>query len=344
MTGVSALGPWSGHKVLKAQGIAMGELTDTPEGVVGMPPMVHMPKRGPWAETIARTAALLPGMPVELGTHGWKLADRPGADLERSRALLREDLDALAVCADGWTGPLVLTVRGPWTLSSVLYLARGDRVLSDRGAVRDVLASLGEGIAELLGSMRTAVPGARLTVVLREPLLPDVLGGAIPTFSGHGRLPAIERVDVSEGLRAVIDGSRAGGADHVVVHGGARFASRSLKAMAAAGADSVGVGLAAVQRAQWEQIAGIVEAGTGLWLGLPRDKPRKGGPDIARLARSVHKPWTTVGLPAKGLADVVVHTDTSGTGDQVVTTLQDVRAEIDIAIKVASEVAARAAE
>ena len=344
MTGVSALGPWSGHKVLKAQGIAIGELTDTPQGVVGMPPMVHMPKRGPWAQTIARTASLLPGMPIELGTHGWKLADRPGADLERARALLREDLDALASCADGWTGPLVLTVRGPWTLSSILYLARGDRVLGDRGAVRDVLASLGEGIAELLGSVRTAVPGAALTVVLREPLLPDVLGGVIPTFSGHGRLPAVERTTVSEGLRAVVVGARAGSADQVVVHGGARFASRSLKAMSAAGADSVGVGLAAVQGAQWEQLAAIVESGTGLWLGLPRDKPRKGGPDIARLARSVHKPWTTVGLPAAGLADVVVHTDTSGTGDQVLTTLQDIRAEIAIAIKVASEIAARAAE
>ncbi len=342
MTGVSALGPWSGHKVLKAQAIAIGELSQTPEGVVGMPPMVHMPKRGPWAQTIARTAALLPGMPVELGTHGWKLADRPGADIEHIRALLREDLDALAECADGWTGPLVLTVRGPWTLSSVLYLARGDRVLSDRGAVRDVVGSLAEGIGGLLASIRTAVPGAPLTVVLREPLLPDVLGGAIPTFSGHSRLAAIAREDVSEGLRSVVAGARAGGAEQVVVHGGARFASRSLKAMAAAGADSVGVGLDAVQGAQWEQIAAIIESGSGLWLGLPRDKPRKGGPDIARLARMIHKPWTALGLPAAGLADVVVHTETSGTGDQVVATLQDIRAEIAIAVKVASELAARA--
>ncbi len=342
MTGVSALGPWSGHKVLKAQGIALGELSETPEGVTGLPPMVHMPKRGPWAQTIARTAALLPEMPVELGTHGWKLADRPGADLEHARALLREDLDALAVCADGWTGPLVLTVRGPWTLSASLYLARGDRVLGDHGAVRDVVASLGEGIAGLLASVRTAVPGAPLVVVLREPQLPDVLGGAIPTFSGHGRLPEIAREQVSEGLRSVVSAARAGGAGQVVVHGGARFASRSLKAMAAAGADSVGVAMAAVQAAQWEQVAAVVESGTGLWFGLPRDKPRKGGPDIERLARMVHKPWRAVGLPAAGLADVVVHTDTSGNGDQVVATLQDARAEIAIAIKVARELAGRA--
>jgi len=344
VTGVSALGPWSGHKVLKAQGIAMGELSETPEGVVGLPPMVHMPKRGPWAQTIARTAALMPQMPVELGTHGWKLADRPGADLEQARSLLREDIDALAVCADGWDGPLVLTVRGPWTLSSVLYLARGDRVLSDRGAVRDVIASLGEGLGELLASVRTAVPRAQLTIVLREPHLPDVLGGAIPTFSGHSRLSAIERHVVTEGLRDVVTAARAGGAHQVVVHGGARFASRSLKAMAHAGADSVGVAVGAVQGSQWEQIAAVVESGTGLWLGLPRDKPRKGGPDIDRLARMVHKPWRALGLPAAGLADVVVHTDTSGSGDQVVATLQDARAEIAIAIKVATELAARAVD
>ena len=343
MTGVSALGPWSGHTVLKAQAISVGELSETPEGVVGMPPMVHMPKRGPWAQTLARSAALMPEMPIELGTHGWKLADRPGPDLEHARALLREDLDALAVCANGWTGPLVLTVRGPWTLSAVLYLARGDRVLSDHGAVRDVVASLGEGLQGLLASMRTAVPGASLTLVLREPLLPDVLGGAVPTFSGHGRLAAVAREDATEGLRSVVTAARAQ-ADRVVVHGGSRFASRSFKAMAGAGADSVGVAVGAVQGAQWEQIASLVEAGTGMWFGLPRDKPRKGGPDIGRLARAIHKPWTSLGLPAAGLADVVVHTDTSGTGDQVVATLQDIRAEIGIAITVAAELAERAAE
>ena len=154
MTGVTVLGPWPGHKVLKAQDIAFTELADAGDGVVGMPPLVHMPKRGEYATTLARTSVLLEQLPVELGPHGWKLADRPGTDLERAAALLREDLDALAVLGHGWGGPLVVTARGPWTLAASLYLARGDRVLSDHGAVRDVVDSLADGLGLLVRRVR----------------------------------------------------------------------------------------------------------------------------------------------------------------------------------------------
>ncbi len=147
--------------MLKAQDVAFTELADVPTGVVGMPPMVHMPKRGPYAESTARTAALLEGMPVELGTHGWQLADRPGADLERSAALLREDLDALAVLGHAWAGPLVVTTRGPWSLAAALWLARGDRVLSDHGAVRELVECLAEGVALLVRRVRRGRPARR---------------------------------------------------------------------------------------------------------------------------------------------------------------------------------------
>ena len=208
VTGVTVLGPWPGHKVLKAQDVAFTELADVPSGVTGMPPMVHMPKRGPYAESTARTAALLEGMPVELGTHGWKLADRPGPDLERSAALLREDLDALAVLGHAWAGPLVVTARGPWSLAATLWLARGDRVLSDHGAVRELVESLAEGLALLVARVRQAAPYAEIVLVLREPHLPDVLGGAVSTFSGHGRIVPSPSADASAALDRVI-GRRA---------------------------------------------------------------------------------------------------------------------------------------
>lgn len=343
MTGVSALGPWPGHKVLKAQDIAFTELAATPEGVVGLPPLVHMPKRGPYAESLARTAGLLVEMPVELGTHGWKLADRPGHDLEQVRALLREDLDALGALGHSWDGRLVVTVRGPWTVASSLYLARGDRVLSDPGACRDLAESCAEGLGAWVRQVRAAVPAAQVVVVLREPGLPDVLGGAVPTFSGHGRLRSVAEPIAAAALDQVVTGARSGGAAHVVLHGGARFASRSLTTFAAASADAVGVAVAGLRGQQWEQVAALVERGTGLWLGLPRLRARKGGPDVAGAAALVHKPWRALGLPVAGLADVVVHTDTSGGGDQVLGNLQAVAHEVRAAVQVAAELAERAA-
>lgn len=339
MTGVTVLGPWPGHKVLKAQDVAFTELADVPAGVVGMPPMVHMPKRGPYAESTARTAALLEGMPVELGAHGWQLADRPGVDLERSAALLREDLDALAVLGHAWAGPLVVTTRGPWSLAAALWLARGDRVLSDHGAVRELVECLAEGVGLLVRRVLEGAPHAELVVVLREPTLPDVLGGAVPTFSGHGRIGAVAAPDAAARLDQVIALARAAGAARVAVHGGARFASRSLAVMAATDADCFGVAAAGVRAQQWEPVAAAVERGKRPWFGLPREHPRRGGPDVTKLARLIHRPWTELGLPAAGLADVVVHTDTSGGGDQVLGNLQAAAYETRTAVQVAAVLA-----
>lgn len=347
MTGVGVLGPWPGARLLEAQRTMFGDLSDLPEGVRGLPSLVQLPQRGPGADSIARAAALLTEMPVELGTHGWKLSDRPGKDLERSRSLLREDLDALAIAGHDWTGPLVVPIRGPWTVAAILYLARGDRVLSDLGAVRELISSLADGLKDYLAAVRTAVPGAEPVVVLREPLLPDVLAGAVASFAGNGRLRTVTGETAAEGLREVVDAARAAGADSVVAHGGARFASRALRTLAASGADAVGVAAGSVRGPQWEQVAELVEGGQGVWFGLPQE--RNGKPaDIAAITGItdlVAGPWLAVGLPATGLADVVVHVETSGTvagGDLVLSTLKAVRAAIGTTVRVAAELAERA--
>lgn len=346
MTGVSVLGPWPGTAFLQAQTMAVAELASVPEGVTGLPATVQLPARGPWAESVPRTAAVLTDMPIELGTHGWKLADRPGADLQRTVSMLREDLDALAVAAHGYTGPLVVSVRGPWTLAAILYLARGDRVLSDHGAARDLGASLADGLGGLLDSVRTVVPGAEPALVIREPMLPDVLSGTVATFSGHGRIPEVGLEEVSAGLRQVVDAARGAGATQVVVHGGARFASRALKALDRSGADAVGLSVGAIRGPQWEQIAAVVEGGRRLWFGLPHDR-RWRPADTDKVARLVSRPWRTVGLPAAGLADVTVHVETSGSvagGDLVLSDIRAVRAFVGAGIKVAVLLAEQAAE
>ncbi|MBO1750825.1 hypothetical protein J4G33_03315 [Actinotalea sp. BY-33] len=344
MTGVSLLGPWPGERVLEAQTTVLGELTAVPEGVRGLPSAVQLPARGPWATSVARTAALLTDMPVEIGTHGWKLADRPGFDLERTSSLLREDLDALAIAGHGYQGPLVVSVRGPWTLSAILYLARGDRVLSDAGAARDVAASLADGLGGLMASLRTAVPGARPVLVVREPMLPDVLSGTLATFSGHGRLPAVPLDDAAAALREVVDAARAAGVGEVVAHGGGRFASRALQALARSGAESVGIAAGAVRGPQWEQVAALVEDGRRMWLGLPQDRwKRPAGPQ--QVADLITRPWTAVGLPARSLEDVVVHVETSGGlggGDLLLSDTRDVRHAIGTSVRVAGILAERA--
>lgn len=62
--------------------------------------------------------------------------------------------------------------------------------------------------------------------------------------------------------------------------------------------------LALLTPSGWESVATAVEAGVRLWAGVV---PTRGArPGAADLAERVHRPWRTVGLPATGLADVVL--------------------------------------
>ncbi|TGY84511.1 hypothetical protein, partial [Cellulomonas shaoxiangyii] len=225
MTAVTGSGTWPGTDALEAATTVVGDLTSTPSEVDGLPFAPLLPARGPWGDRAGAALALLEDLPAELGPHGWKLTDRPGGDLTRARAGAREDLDALAVAAHGYAGPLVLPVLGPHTLAAEVYLARGDRVLSDPGALRDVVASLAAGLAARLADVRRTVPGATVRVLLHEPMLAAVLAGVVPSFSGRDRLRRVPGPTAAEGLGAVADAARAAGAEALVVHGGTAWAA-----------------------------------------------------------------------------------------------------------------------
>ncbi|MCK9795880.1 hypothetical protein M1843_19215 [Isoptericola sp. 4D.3] len=314
MTAVTGHGPWPGgaRDELTAQQTVLDDLAALPTGVDPVPFLAQLTGRGPGADAVGRTAALLAEMPVELGPHGWKLADHPGADLRRADALLREDLSALAVAAVGYEGPLAVELVGPWTLAAELWSARGDRVLADVGARRDLSLALGEAVREHVAEVRRQVPGATPVVQLTEPLLGQVHAGVLPSFSGFSRLRAVPGPDVVEGLRPVVDAAHDAGA-RVVVHLGATWVG--VPPVALAGADAVGLDLADVggregggwnERA-WELLARATERGLGLWAGLPPATVSQcSGPQLGELVRLVAEPWRRVGLPAAGLADVTL--------------------------------------
>ncbi len=121
-----------------------------------------------------------------------------------------------------------------------------------------------------------------------------------------------------------------------------RFASRSLAAMAATGADGLGVAAAGVRDAAVGVDRRGRRAGRPALVRPAARPPRKGGPDVAKVARLIHRPWGELGLPAAGLADIVVHTDTSGAGDQVLGSLQAAAYEMRTAVRVAEALAERA--
>ena len=148
-----------------------GELPDFPY-------LPELPARGPGADLIGRTAALLIDMPVETTPGGWRIAERPGRYMRAAHSMMSADLDALVeeVFA-GYEGPLKISLCGPWTLAATIELARTlNPVLADPGAVADLTGSLAEGAAA--HAPRGPSPAAGAAIVERERRRPAAHGGA----------------------------------------------------------------------------------------------------------------------------------------------------------------------
>lgn len=200
--------------VARATGIGSLPGTDIREALRGvreilatddhLPYLPELPARGPGADMIGRAAGLLVDLHVDLQPAGWRLVERPGHDASRTGALWRQDLDELAEAFDGWQGELKVQCTGPWTLAANLELTRGEKVLVDPGAVRDLTESLAEGIRVHLDTVQRLVPGARLLLQIDEPSLPAVLAGHLPTASGYGYLRPVDPQRAMNGLHQVL--------------------------------------------------------------------------------------------------------------------------------------------
>ncbi|GAA4979920.1 methionine synthase [Nonomuraea thailandensis] len=269
--------------------------------VPGLPYLPELPARGVGADMVGRTAALLVDLPVEVQPSGWRLADRPGRDHQRAVDHLRRDLDGLEEIGHDYTGPLKLQVCGPWTLAGSIELKFGDKMLSDAGAVRDLTASLAQGVAEHCAEVRRRLPGVtEIVLQLDEPGLPGVLAGTVPTASGFGRLAAVEEWRVEESLRSFED---------PVVHCCAPGVPYAL--LRRAGVRAVSVDAALLRRRDEEELGELFEAGTALFMGVvPGRDTRLAGPGV--VAKPAVELWRRLGFEPDRLAAQVVLTPACG--------------------------------
>lgn len=328
------MGSWPGTDAVDAAGTVFGELGEPPH----VPYLVELPSRAPGADLLGRAAAMLVDLPVDLQPSGWRLVDRPGRDLARAVAWLRQDLDVMAEAAEGYAGPLKVQVAGPWTLAASLWLPRLERAVVDPGACRDLVASLAEGVARHVREVRRLVPAADVVVQLDEPSLPGVLAGALPTASGFGRLRAVEEPVAVAGLRAVLAAAEDAGAAGTLVHCCA--ADPPVPALVRAGAGGLSLDVTLLAAPGWEQVAEAVEGGLALWAGALRARDPDGArpPAAEAVADAVWVPWRRLGLDPGGLAAVVL-TPTCGLAG---TTPDTARASIRLVREAAAELARRA--
>jgi hypothetical protein len=265
----------------------------------------ELPARGPGADLIGRTSALLVDLPIQLEPSGWRLAGRPGMDLRRSRDLLARDLDAVEQVGEGFAGTIKVQVAGPITLAASIELPNGHRAVSDPGATRDLAESVREGTRLHLMDMATRLPRATILLQVDEPSLPAALAAQIPTPSGYGTVRAVPAQVAQDHLADVLSVAPPGAR---VVHCCAAGAPVAL--LRAAGADALALDRALIVDATVDALGEAIDDGLALWLGvIPTESEN---PSAAKAAEAVVALWTKLGFAPVELAATVVVTPACG--------------------------------
>ncbi len=302
MTVATGIGSWPGDDAedyAEAVRIVLGELPELPH-------LPELPGRGPAATMAGRTIAMVGDLAFDLQPAGWRLTDHPGVDHRRARSLLAQDLDELEDQAQGFAGVLKVQVTGPWTLAAVVEKPRGDKVLSDHGARRELAQGLAEGVAAHLADVRRRVGAARVVVQIDEPALPAVLAGAIPTASGFGRHRAVHAPEVSAALEWVL--GRSG--EEPWVHSCAPGVPWQL--LRGAGARGLSADLELLDAGDMDVLAEALEAGETLALGVVPSLEPATVPTATALTERVLRWLDMVGLDVEVVSERLVVTPSCG--------------------------------
>lgn len=306
MTTASGVGSMPGTDAAAfdtAVGLVLEELSDLPH-------LPELPGRGAHARMEARALAVVAELGADLQPAGWRLTGHQGAagvDHRRARSLLAQDLDAVEERTQGYVGDFKVQVAGPWTLAATVERPRGDRVLADRGARRELAQALAEGLGHHVADVRRRLPGARLVVQVDEPALPAVLAGQVPTASGFHRHRTVDTPSASSALEDVFAAVTDAGAVPIA-HCCAVDVPIGL--LTGAGAAGVSVDLDVLTPHAYDDLAGLLESGRPVHLGVvPATRPSSSGaegPTDGEVTERVLRLLDRLGLDPERAASLVV--------------------------------------
>ncbi len=261
MTTATAIGSMPGTAYDESVRIVLGELPDLPH-------VPELPARGPHADMTGRAVAVAAGLGADLQPAGWRLTGAPaaaGLDHRRAISLLAQDLDVVEELTQGYRGRFKTQVTGPWTLAATVEKPRGDRVLSDHGARRELAQALAEGVGAHVADLHRRIPEADLLVQVDEPALPAVMTGRVPTASGFHRHRSVDAPAATPALEWVLGAVVDAGATPVV-HCCAPEVPVQL--LVDAGAQGVSVDLDVLAVSTYDALAELLEQGKPVFLGV----------------------------------------------------------------------------
>lgn len=302
-TGVGSMPGTTEASYAEAVRLVLGELPDLPH-------VPEVPGRGVWASMTGRGLAVLDGLAADLQPAGWRLTDVSGVDHRRARSLLAQDLDTVEELAQDYAGAFKTQVAGPWTLAATVEKPRGDKLLSDHGARRELAQALAEGVRLHLADLQRRLRGVdRWVVQVDEPALAAVLDGQVPTASGYGRHRSVDLPEAAahlEWMAAAV--AEAGG--ETWVHSCAPRTPWAL--VAGTGVQGLSADLDLLGPGDLDTFAEVLEAGRTAVLGVVPSTDPAADPSDARLTERVQRWLDMLGLDPAAVGDTLAVSPTCG--------------------------------
>lgn len=260
-----------------------------------LPYLPELPARGVGADMIGRAGALLVDIAIDTVPRGYRIVARPGSVTRRAASLLGEDVDAFEEAWEkaGGAHPgctVKLQAPGPVTLAASLELGNGHRAITDPGALRELTASLAEGVAwhrdEL--ARRLAVP---VMVQFDEPLLPAALAGRL---AGVTALTPVHPVDEAVFVGLLDDCVARIGGD-ILLHSCA--AELPWNALRRSRIGAVSVDFGTLDDEARDGLAEFIDSGRSVVLGLVPGTAPDHPPTFSELARAAAAVTDRLGFP-----------------------------------------------
>jgi methionine synthase II (cobalamin-independent) len=282
--------------------VVLGEVGD-------LPFLPELPDRGVQAAMTGRTLAVVTDLGIDLQPAGWRLTDTAGIDHRRAASLLAHDLDILEELRPARLDTFKIQVAGPWTLAASVERPRGDKVLADHGARRDLAQALAEGVSRHVDDVRRRLAPERIVLQLDEPALPAVLAGAIPTASGFSRHRSVDAPEAATALGWVVERVRGESVDPKVrddgVDGDDRQTSEIVlhccaedlpwQVLTEVDLDAVSFDLGLLDKTDLDAMGDWLDRGRHAWPGVvPTAEPER-WPTGADLTRKVLTWWADLG-------------------------------------------------
>ncbi|MCV7205841.1 methionine synthase [Mycolicibacterium peregrinum] len=273
----TGIGSWPGTEPRTAAEVVVGELHTLSH-------LVELPARGIGADLIGRAGALLVDIGIDTVPRGYRIAPGRSAALRRAVSLLGEDIDALEEAWEraglrGSGRAVKVQAPGPITLAAQLELPNGHRAITDHGALRDLSASLAEGLAvhraEVARRLETPV-----VVQLDEPSLPAALAGRL---SGVTSFTPVHPVDEPLAMN-LLDACVAATGSEVALHSCAP--DLPWKALLRSAVHAVSVDVSTLTPADLDGIGEFVDSGRTVLLGVVPSTAPEGRPSAEEVAKA----------------------------------------------------------